>query len=260
MSFYSPVGGQLVPEFLTSFHVIQSSAGGAAWGLMLTSHPTSASSSVFRETGRLGVRELGSHIPLLFDCVLHFEVTAAQGLTEKVVSLLLSLLILPCQSLTRASYQSLSPPLFFPFSPPHCRTICLMPNFSPSLSSLSAFLGSKQSGLGNGEGLKTGSFADRLTFDFWGLKEPQTRWFRMTQMYCFTAAKARNPESEASAEPYFLGRHQPSWLLVILWLAAAWFLSFSVVSLYSCLCSSCSFVRAPVIYDEWPPPPYSHLR
>jgi hypothetical protein len=39
-----------------------------------------------------------------------------------------------------------------------------MPSFL--FSSLSDFLGSMQAGWGNGEGLKVGSLADRLTFGF----------------------------------------------------------------------------------------------
>lgn len=48
---------------------------------MLTSLPASAASSVLSEAGRLEVRELGRHIPLLHGCALHLEVASAQGLT-----------------------------------------------------------------------------------------------------------------------------------------------------------------------------------
>lgn len=120
-----------------------------------------------------------------------------RGSTKKVVSLL-SLLILPYQSLTWASYQSLSPPLFFllPHPAPHYRTICLMPNFSPSLSSLSAFLGSKKSGLGIGEGLKAGTFADRLTFNFWGL--PKYHKLSGLEWHKCTILQLQRPEAQKS--------------------------------------------------------------
>lgn len=107
---------------------------------------------------------------------------------------------------SQAVPKSLSLPLFFPFSPPPTTEQHARCPASPHHSVHSTFLDSKQAGLGNGEVMKAGSFADRLTFGFWGFpkypKVPQTRWFSVTETYCFSC-KGQKPKNQGLSRAMF---------------------------------------------------------